>query len=91
MSNIFSNGSNSVQIKGSSATKVVAVAPSDSTNLTNGATKGLYIGGAGNVSVTMADGNDVTFTALASGVIHPISVLKVKATGTTATSILAVY
>lgn len=79
------------EVANGSAKKATAVTPNDTTNLSGGATKGLYLGASGNVVVTMADGTDATFTALASGVIHPISVLKVKATGTTATSILAVY
>lgn len=54
------------------------------------ATKGLYIGGLGDVVVTMG-GADVTLTNLAIGVWHPITVSAVKATGTTATNILAGY
>lgn len=73
------------------AQKAVAVTPSDTVDLVNGATKGLYVGGAGNVAVLMQDGSDVAFTALAIGVFHNISVKRVKATGTTATSILALY
>lgn len=80
-----------VQVVDGTAQKAVSVTPNDTTNLSGGATKGIYIGGTGNISVTMADGTDVVFTALSSGMIHPISVLKVKATGTTATNIVAVY
>lgn len=71
------------------ASQATAVTPNDSTVLS--ATRGLYLGVSGNVVVTMANGSDATFVGLAAGVIHPISVTKVKATGTTATSILAVY
>lgn len=80
-----------VQMVEASAQKAVTITPNDTTSLTGGATKGLYLGASGNVAVTMADGSNVTFTALASGVVHPISVTKVKATGTTATNIIAVY
>jgi hypothetical protein len=79
------------EIANGSARKATVVTPNDSTNLAGGVSKGLYVGVAGNVVVTMADGTDATFTALAAGIIHPISVLKVKSTGTTATNILAVY
>jgi hypothetical protein len=79
------------EVANASARKATAVTPNDTTNLSGGATKGLYVGVTGNVVVTMADGTDATFTNLSSGAIHPISVLKVKATGTTATNILAVY
>ena len=74
----------------SNATSGVSVTPNDSTSLSK-VTRGIYLGGSGDVVVTMADGMDVTFKSLAAGVIHPISVTKVKATGTTATNIVAVY
>ena len=51
--------------------------------------RGLYVGGSGSVTVTMADGTSVAFPALASGVIHPICGTHV--TAATATSIVAVY
>ena len=50
--------------------------------------RGLYVGGTGNVSCLLADGATVLFTAMAAGVIHPISVLRVNTSGTTATSLL---
>lgn len=80
-----------VSLSGSNASGAVAVTPSDTTDLATVPTKGLYLGGAGNVKVDMADGTTVTFTALSSGMIHPISCKRVYATGTTTTSILAVY
>lgn len=71
--------------------KAVTITPNDSTDLANGPTRALFIGTAGTVVVTMADGNDVTFTGLSAGVIHWLSVKRVKATGTTATNIVALY
>jgi hypothetical protein len=75
----------------SSAQKAYAVAPSDSTDLPNGITKGLYVGTTGDVVAVFAGDTEIKLTGLASGVFHPISVKQVKATGTTATSIVAVY
>lgn len=64
-----------------------AITPSDSTTIT--VTRGIYIGGAGDVTVLMAcDDNSVVFTAVNAGTILPLSVQKVLATGTTATSIV---
>ena len=80
-----------VSLTESLAKSVYAVTPSDTVDLVQGATKGLYIGGAGNVKMDMADGTTITFTALSAGMIHPISAKRVYATGTTATLILAVY
>lgn len=80
-----------VTLSGSNASDAVAVTPNDAADLAKVPTKGLYIGVTGDVKITLSSGNVVTFTALASGTIHPIAVKRVWATGTTATNILAVY
>ena len=67
----------------------VAVTKSDSTVLN--ATRAIYIGGSGDVAVTMAGGGNVTFSTLAAGTILPVRVTKVLSTGTTATNIVALY
>jgi hypothetical protein len=51
----------------------------------------LYIGGAGNVRVLTEGGNDVTFNGTLAGSYFPIQVLRVFATGTTATNIIAIW
>ncbi len=71
-----------------SATRAVAVTPSDSTDLEY-TTRGLYIGVAGNLSVVMAGGDTVIIPVQAG--LHPLSVSRVRATGTTATGIVAVW
>lgn len=53
--------------------------------------RGLYVGATGSVSVIMSTGDAVTFNSLAAGVIHPISVIQVNSSGTTATGIIATY
>lgn len=73
-----------------SVANAAAVTPSDSTALSN-ATSGLYIGGAGDVAVTMVSGNTVTFKAVPVGTVLKVSVTKVMATNTTATNIVALY
>ena len=70
-------------------TRAVAVTPSDTVDLTNSGF--LYVGAAGDVKVDTSDGDTVTFTALAAGIVHPIRVKRVYSTGTTATNITAVY
>lgn len=74
----------------SPADNAAAVTPSDSTDLAFNS-RALYVGGAGNLVVTMAGGGDVTFTAVPAGSILPIRVSRVKATSTTATSIVNLY
>jgi hypothetical protein len=66
-----------------------AVAPSNSTEITT--TRSLYVGTGGNVAVTMVDGDQVTFSNVPSGTMLPIQVIQVRATGTTAADILAMY
>lgn len=80
-----------IQAVESGARKAVSVIPNDSTDLTNGITKGIYVGVSGNLSITMADGTNVQFVNLASGIIHPIQCKRVRSSSTTATNILAVY
>lgn len=64
-----------------------AVTPSDSADIN--ATRALYIGAAGDVAVVMADdASEVTFVGVTAGAILPVRVSRVKATGTTATSIV---
>ena len=69
-----------------------AVTPSDSAAVgAGGYCVGLWVGGAGNVAVVLASGVSVTFTSVPAGTLLPIYVTKVKATGTTATNIVALY
>ena len=67
-----------------------AVTPNDSTDLPDAA-QALYVGGAGNVKVTTADGNEVTINSVAAGATLHLKVTRVHATGTTATNITALY
>jgi hypothetical protein len=67
-----------------------AVTPSDDTDLTV-VTRGLYVGGAGNVAVITKGGETVTFTGVVAGSILPVRVARVKATNTTATTIMAIW
>ena len=51
-------------------------------------TDALYVGGAGNLRVLMAEGTDVTFIGVLAGTIYPLRVTRVYATNTTATNIV---
>jgi len=70
------------------AERAIAVTPSDSADLGIDA-RGLYVGGDGNVAVTMRGGGDVLLAGVLAGTILPVAVKRVLATGTTATSIVA--
>ncbi len=54
------------------------------------ATKGVYVGATGTLVATMADGSEVTFSAVAAGVVLPISITAIGA-ASTATGIVGLY
>ena len=66
-----------------------AVTPSDTVNLAFPSV--IYIGVGGNVQVTTAQGDQVIFTGLIAGQVIPVQVIRVWATSTTATTMLAIY
>jgi hypothetical protein len=70
------------------ARNAAAVTPSDSAPLAY-VTKKLWVGGAGNLAVIMANGETVTYTSVPAGTYLPIRVSQVKATGTSASNIVA--
>lgn len=63
------------------------ITPSDSVNLIK-ATKGIYVGGAGNVSAVTRNGVTVLFTAVPVGSTLDIGAIRINATGTTATNLV---
>ena len=71
-------------------TKAVAVTPSNSTDLTG--TRGIYIGGGGDLAVRMVGDptTTVTLTGVVAGTVLPLRVTRIMA-ATTATNITAIY
>lgn len=69
----------------------VAVTPHNSTNFADGVCRGLYIGVGGNIVVVPPQGSAVTFIGVVAGTILPVQAIRVNATSTTATSIVAIY
>ncbi len=51
----------------------------------------LYVGSAGNLRVQTVGGDDVTFNNINTGAFIPVQIVKVYATGTTASNILALW
>lgn len=74
-----------------SATGAVSVDVSAADQGFDRAARALYIGGDGDVAVTMSEGQDVTFAGLPAGTILPVNVITVLNTGTTATNIVAMF
>lgn len=72
------------------ATHCDAITPSDTQPLAN-TSRILYVGSSGDISVMLASGDTATLTAAQSGVMYPLRVTRVYATGTTATNLLGLY
>lgn len=72
------------------AQKWAAVTPSDATSLP-GRCLGIYVGGTGDVALVGEDDVAVTFVGVPAGTVLPCGAKRVNATGTTATSIVALY
>lgn len=84
------NASDTVAATGEPATHAAAVTPNDGVDLPS-VSRAFYIGVSGNLSVVMAGGETATFVGLPTGGILPIQATRVRATGTTATSIVALW
>lgn len=67
------------------------ITASDSVDLER-RTRGIYVGVSGDVTVHMAeDGQSILFKDLAAGIVHPIAVIRVLSTGTTASSLVGMF
>lgn len=63
------------------------VTPSDTEDLPQTA-RALYVGNAGDLSLVTAGGATVTFAAVAGSMVLPVMTARVRASGTTASSIV---
>ena len=59
------------------------ITPDDTADLPE-ATRGLYVGSGGDLSVVMLSGESLSFVAVPDGVLLPLRIQRVRATGTTA-------
>ena len=71
-------------------TRAEAIVPNDDAGLPH-PYAAVYVGGSGNVKVTTEDGDTVTFVAAVAGTTLPVGVVKVFATGTDATYLVAIW
>ena len=72
------------------ADNAVAVTKHDTTELTY-VSRGIYVGGAGDMTVLTLGGETTQFVGIAAGTLLPIRVRRVNSTGTTVTAIVALY
>lgn len=67
-----------------------SITPHDANELTY-VTRGIWVGGDGDVVLVTLNDEEVTFSAAVAGTIIPIRAKQVKSTGTTASSLLGLY
>lgn len=71
----------------SPATHGFPIVPNDSTDLQE-ITRAIYVGAPGTVVLVLLSGAELTLAGIAAGTILPLRVRRVKATGTTASSVI---
>lgn len=67
-----------------------SIVPDDGADLQH-TSRAIYVGGGGDLRLRMASGTEVTFTAVAAGMIYPLRAARVMATGTTASGLIALW
>ena len=82
-------GYNSTE-KTNSSGKSFLITKSDTVDF-NFITRGIYVGGTGDVVVVNADDTTVTFSAVPVGTILPVQARRVNSTSTTATLMVGMY
>jgi hypothetical protein len=88
---IFERSKDFAPVYQSPAGNAAAVTPHDTNGLAN-MSRGIYVGGGGNLQVVMAlNSATVNFASVAGGSLLPIRVSRVQSSGTTATGIIAVW
>jgi len=71
------------------ATAAFSITPSDTANLPGNTTGGIWVGGAGNITLLPVNGSAaITLTAVPAGTLLPIVAQKVFAGGTSATQLV---
>lgn len=74
------------------ATGAAAVTPSDTVAISPTGVRALYIGVGGDVAAVLADTTTaITFKNASAGSVIPVQAVRVNATNTTATNIVALY
>ena len=74
----------------SPAANAFAIVPNNTSDLAY-ATRAIYVGGDGNITLVTIEDETVTFVGVKAGSILPISVKRVNATLTTATNLVGLY
>jgi hypothetical protein len=73
------------------ASTCLAVTPNDSTDLTLGTCRAIYVGEGGNIALVDGAGTTVDFVGVTAGSVLPVQTARINATDTTATNLVALY
>ena len=74
----------------SSAPDCFAITKHDTTNFAY-QVRGIYVGGAGAVTIVTPAGSVITFSGVPAGTILPVRATRVNSTGTDATNMVGLY
>lgn len=69
----------------------VVLTAHDSTNWTQGITRGVYVGGTGNLVAVMEDDTTCLFSAIPAGTILPIACKRINSTLLTASLLVGLF
>lgn len=69
------------------ASRALAITPSDSVSMAH-ASRAIYVGQAGNLTVRLVSGDEVTLANVIAGMVYPLRATHVLASGTTATGLV---
>ena len=73
------------------ASLAFVVTPSNSVNFTQGTCRALYVGSGGDIVAVLENGSAVTFANAQTGSVLPVECIRVNATGTAASGLIALY
>jgi hypothetical protein len=73
------------------ATGQAAITPNDSTDLPVKPCRGIYVGVGGNITCDIGDDTNVQYLNVPQGTVLQVQATRVRATGTTATNLVAMY
>ena len=68
----------------------IAIQPDDAAELLH-ATRALYVGGGGDVAVQLLEGDVVSLVNVSGGTLLPIRIVRVLASGTSATGLVGLW
>ena len=67
-----------------------AISPNDTQDLPY-LTRAIYVGGDGDIRLTLQDGSEITFSAAVAGTVLPLRASRIWQSGTSATNLVALW